>query len=63
MFYFLLSTGLLYELKMVTSFFVKSAEQSELYSFPIERRLTLLIYVYVWNCAADGGNFKGVKWL
>ena len=54
---------MLYELKMVTSFFVKSAEQSELYSCPIERRLTLLRFGYVWACAADGDNAEGVKWL
>ena len=34
-----LSTGVLYELKIVTSFFVKSAEQFKSHSFPIERRL------------------------
>ena len=41
------STGVLSELKMVTSFFVKSMEQSELHSCTIERRMALLTFRYV----------------
>ena len=40
-FLILLIMGFLSELKMVTSFFVKIAEQPESQSFPIERRLAL----------------------
>ena len=34
-----LSTGVLSELKMMTSFFVKIAEQFESHSFPIDSRI------------------------
>ena len=46
-FSFLLSIGVLSNLKIVTLFFVKSSEQSELRSCTIESRLDLLIYIYV----------------
>ena len=42
---------------------MKSAEQSELYSCPIERRLTLLRFGYVWACADASGNVERGKWL
>ena len=51
-----LSTGVLSELKMGTSFFVKSAEQLESHSCPIERRLALFRFGYVWDCVAVDGN-------
>ena len=50
------SSRCLYELKMVTSFFVKSEEQLESQSCPIERRLALLRFVYAWTCVAVDGN-------
>ena len=56
------STGVLSELKMVTSFFVKSMEQSELHSCTIERRMAIFRFVYVWACVASDGNFGRVKW-
>ena len=49
MFLITLSTGLLYELKIVTSFFVKSADKSESHSCTIEGRLELFRFLYVWN--------------
>ena len=54
-FRFLLSTVVLYELKIVT-FFVKIAEQSESHSCPIDRMLALLIFGYAWSCVAIGVN-------
>ena len=56
-----LSTGVLSELKMVTSFFVKSVEQLESHSCPIERRLALLRSGYGWACVAVDGNI-GIVW-
>ena len=53
-FNFTLSTGMLSELKIMTSFFVKSVEQSELHSCLIERRMFILIFVYEWDCVATG---------
>ena len=49
MFLITLSTGFLYELKIVTSFFLKSAEKSESHSCTIEGRLELFRFLYVWN--------------
>ena len=51
-----LSTGVFYELKMVKSFFVKNAEQSELHSYPIERRLALFKFGHAWACVDSYGN-------
>ena len=45
-----LRTGLLSELKMVASFFVKSAEKLESPSCLIEGRLAILSFVYAWFC-------------
>ena len=56
-----LRTGVLYKLKMVTSFFVKSVEQLESHSCPIERRLALLRSGYGWACVAVDGNI-GIVW-
>ena len=53
---FLLSTGVFSGLKMMTSFFVKSAEQLESHSFLIERRLTIFRIGYVWACVAVDVN-------
>ena len=60
---FPLSTRVLYKLKMVTSFLVKSVEHSESQSCPIERRLVLIIIEYFWACVAAGGNVDRVKWM
>ena len=51
-----LSTGVLYEFKMVTYLFVKSAEQLESHICPIERRLALFRFGYAWDCVAVDGN-------
>ena len=51
-----LSTGVLSELKMVTYFFVKSTEQFESNSCPIERRMELLMFGSAWDCVAVDGN-------
>ena len=51
-----LSTGVLSELKMVTSFLVKSVEQLEPHIYPIERRLVLFRFKYAWTCVAVDGN-------
>ena len=50
------STGFLSELKMVTSFFLKIAEQFESHSCPIERRLAIFKFGYVWSCLAIDGK-------
>ena len=55
-FLFLLSTGVFSGLKMMTSFFVKSAEQLESHICPIERRLALFRFGYAWDCVAVDGN-------
>ena len=59
----LLNTGVLSELKMVTSFFVKSAEQLESNSYTIERRLVLFRFGYVWACMDADGNIGRVRCL
>ena len=46
------STGFLSELKMVTSFFLKIAEQFESHSCPIERRLAPFEFGYAWDFVA-----------
>ena len=51
-----LRTGVLYKLKMVTSFFVKSADQSRLHSCTIDIRLDLFRFIYAWDCVAACGN-------
>ena len=61
-FCFLLSTGVMSELKMVMSFFVKIVEQSGFCSWPIERRLALFLFGYVWDFVAGYGNIGRVKW-
>ena len=61
-FLFPLITGVLSELKMVTSFFVIISEQSESHSCPIEKSLVLFIFVYEWDCVAAYGNAGRVKW-
>ena len=55
-FLIILSAGVLYELKTMTSFFVKSVEQSYLRSFLIERRLELFRFGYAWDFVAADGN-------
>ena len=40
---------------------MKSAEQSELHSFPIYRRLAILRFGYLWACVAVGGNVERGK--
>ena len=52
----MLSTGVLYELKMVTFFFVKISEQLESHSCPIYRKLELFKFGNAWDCVADDGN-------
>ena len=49
-------TGVLPELKMVTYFFVKSADQLESNSCPIERRLAHFRFGDVWACVAIDGK-------
>ena len=56
-----LSIGVLSQLKMATSFFVKNAEQLESHSCPIERRLSLLRSGYRWACVAVDGNIGIVR--
>ena len=51
-----LSTGVLSELKMMASFFVKSAEQFELHGCPIDRSLVLFKFEYVWGFVAVDGD-------
>ena len=51
-----LSTGVLSQLKIIFSFFVKNAEQLESHGCPIERMLALLGFVYVWACVVIDGN-------
>ena len=51
-----LRTGVLYKLKMVTSFFVKSADQSRLHSCTIERMLALFRFGYMRAFVAADGN-------
>ena len=46
----------MYEFKMVTYLFVKSAEQLESHICPIERRLALFRFGYAWDCVAVDGN-------
>ena len=46
---------------MVTSFFVKIAEQLESRSFLVERRLALLRFIYAWDCVDVYGNIW--KWM
>ena len=58
---FLLSTGMLSALKMVTSFFVKSADQVESHICPIGRRLALFRFGYAWACVDADGNFRRGK--
>ena len=55
-----LSTGVLSELKIVTSFLVKSVEQLEPHIYPIERRLVLFRFEYAWTCVAVDGNIGRV---
>ena len=56
-----LSTGVLSELKMMMSFFVKSVEQLESHSCPIERRLAIFSFECVLACvAADGKIGRGM---
>ena len=51
-----LSIGVLSQLKMATSFFVKSVEQLESHICPIERMLELLRFRYVSVCVAVDGD-------
>ena len=53
---FPLSTGVLFELKMVTSFFVKNVEQAKYHSCTIDIRLDLFRFIYAWDCVAACGN-------
>ena len=52
----LFSTGFLFELKIVASFFVRIVEQLESHSFPIEIRMSLFRFGYAWACVAVEGN-------
>ena len=61
-FRFTLSTGVLSELKMVTSFFVKSEDQVESHICPIGRRLALFRFGYAWACVDADGNVGRGKW-
>ena len=55
-FLFPLSIGVLSELKMLTLFFMKIAEQLESHSYLIERRMALFRFRYVRDCVAVDGN-------
>ena len=48
--------GVLYELKMVKYFFVKSEDLPKLQSCSIERRLVFLRFGYAWSCMAHYVN-------
>ena len=60
-FRFPLSTGVLSELKMMTSFFIKSAEKSKSYSCPIGKGIDLLRFGYAWAFSDAGGNVERDK--
>ena len=51
-----LSTGVLSELKIGMSLFLKSAEKPELHSCPIESRMNIFRFGYVWDCKDSNGN-------
>ena len=51
-----LSIGVLYELKIGTSFFVKSAEKLESHSCTIKGRLALFRFGYAWASVGVYGN-------
>ena len=57
-----LSTEVLSELKMMTYFFVKSAENLESHSCPIENRLALFRLGYLWACGDFVGNIGRIRY-
>ena len=61
-FRFLFSTIIFSELKIVTSFSVKSVEQSEFHICPIYMMLVIFKFGYEWDCVDADGNVGRGKW-
>ena len=61
-FIFALITGFLSELKIVTSFFLKIAEQSQSKGCNIDRRLELFRFGYEWDCVDGDGKVRRGKY-